>query len=128
MVHGPSGSGKSAIIARSSEDWEGIRRFIGTTPEASNGATLLRSLCEEIGERYGQIGDLPATFNEVTTLFQDRLRLATADRPLVLYIDALDQLDQQESVVAMNWLPRELPPNCRVIFSTTGVQTCALPI
>jgi WD40 repeat protein len=120
-VHGPSGSGKSAIMARASEDREGIRRFIGATPEASSGLTLLRSLCREIGERYGQAGDLPATFNELVVTFQDRLKLATADRPLILYIDALDQLGPQDPAAAMNWLPRELPPYCRVVLSAIDV-------
>jgi NACHT domain- and WD repeat-containing protein len=121
VVHGPSGSGKSAIIARASEVREAIRRFIGAAPEASNGLTLLRSLCEEIGERYGQAGPLPATFNELVVLFQDRLRLATADRPIALFIDALDQLGAQDPAAAMDWLPRELPPNCRVVLSTIDV-------
>jgi WD40 repeat protein len=121
VVHGPSGSGKSAIIAKASEDHEGIRRFIGATPEASNGLTLLRSLCEEIGERYGQAGTLPATFNDLVVLFQDRLRLATADRRLVLYVDALDQLGPQDPAAAMNWLPPELPPHCRVVSSAVDL-------
>jgi WD40 repeat protein len=118
VVHGPSGSGKSAIIARASEDWRGIRRFVGATPEASNGITLLRSLCEEIGERYGQAGELPNTFNELTVVFRDRLRLATSDRPLLIYIDAIDQLGKQDPATAMNWLPTELPSHCWVVVST----------
>ena len=122
VVHGPSGSGKSAIIAKASEDHGGIRRFIGATPEASNGLTLLRSLCEEIGERYGQAGALPATFNELVVQFQDRLRMATADRPIILYIDALDQLGAQDPAAAADWLPRELPPHCRVVLSTIDVS------
>ena len=123
VVFGPSGSGKSAIIARASEEHEGIRRFIGATPEASNGLTLLRSLCQEIGERYAQTGELPATFNQLAMLFEERLRLATADRPLTLYIDALDQLSPQDPASAANWLPGELPSNCRIVLSTIDVPT-----
>jgi hypothetical protein len=118
VVHGPSGSGKTAIIAKASQDHKGIRRFIGATPEASNGLTFLRSLCEEIGQRYGQAGALPATFNELVVLFHDRLTLATADRPLTLYVDALDQLGPQDPAAAVDWLPRELPPHCHIVLST----------
>ena len=120
---GHAGSGKSAILARASEEHTGIRRFIGATPESSNGLTLLRGLCEEIGERYGRAGDLPATFNELVVTFQDRLRLATADRTLVLYIDALDQLGPQDPAAAMTWLPRTLPPHCRIVLSTIDMPT-----
>ena len=121
VVHGPSGSGKSAIVARASEDHPGIRRFIGATPESSNGLRLLRSLCEETGERYGETGELPPTFNELVALFQDRLRLATAERPLTVYIDAIDQFSPEDQLAAVNWLPRELPPHCRVVLSMINV-------
>jgi hypothetical protein len=121
IVHGPSGSGKSAIMAKASEDHGGVRRFIGVTPAASSGLTLVRSLCEEIGQRYGQAEDLPATFNELVVLLQDRLRLATSDRPLVLYIDALDQLSAEDPAVTMDWIPRELRPYCRIILSATEI-------
>src|ERR1700690_1390389 len=125
VIHGKPGSGKSAIIARASEDQPGIRRFICATPESSNGFALLRSLCAELAERYGQSGDLPATFNELTVLFQDRLRLATGERPILLYIDAVDQLSPQDPATAMNWLPRELPPHCRLVCSTANVPAAA---
>ena len=121
VVDGPSGSGKSSILAKESEEHPGIRRFIGVTPASSSGLTLLRSLCEEIGERYAQTEGPPATFNEVVVMFQDRLRLATAERPLTLYMDALDQLQSQDPAAAINWLPRELPPHCRIVLSTIEV-------
>ena len=54
-------------------------------------------------------------------MFQDRLRLATPDLPLIMYIDALDQLNPQDPAVDMNWLPRELPPHCRVVLSTIDI-------
>ena len=59
VVYGPSGSGKSAIMAVASRRKNAIRRFIGATPDSSGGITLLRSLCSELGERVGQTGDLP---------------------------------------------------------------------
>jgi len=42
VVYGPSGSGKSAIMAVAPEGREAIRRFIGATPDSSSGVTLLR--------------------------------------------------------------------------------------
>src|SRR5262249_25066033 len=99
----------------------GIRRFVGATPAASNGLTLLRSLCEEIGERYGQAVVPPATFVESVVLFRNLVRLATVERPLNLYIDGLDQLGLQDPASAVDWLPRPLPPHCRAVFSTIDV-------
>ena len=47
--------------------------------------TLLPSLCEQIGEAYGITGELPMDFIGVARVFQERLRLATSDRPLVVF-------------------------------------------
>ena len=128
VVHGASGSGKSAVMARALEPVLAnpgnavvIRRFIGVTPESSSGITLLRSICEEIGDHYSQVGALPAKFDELIVMFQDRLRLATVDRPLTLYVDALDQLREGDPAAAVSWLPRELPPNCRIVLSMIDV-------
>jgi len=118
VVHGPSGSGKSAILGRVSEVFPGIRRFVGVTAEASNGLSLLRSLCEEIGERYGRTEKLPDTFEGLAVVFQDRIRLASAGVPLILYIDGVDQLDGRDPAVSLAWLPDKLPPHCRVVVST----------
>ena len=121
VVYGPSGSGKSAIMAVASMGKNAIRRFIGATPDSSSGITLLRSLCRELGERFGQTGDLPATFNELSSMFSDRLRLATAEQPVILFIDALDQLSAQDPAATMRWLPAELPPYCHTVLSTTEI-------
>jgi hypothetical protein len=121
VIHGASGSGKSAIMARASGVEGAIRRFIGATPESSSGPTLLRSLCLQFARRYGQPEDAPATFNELAVAFSDRIKLATAERPLILYLDGLDQLGPQDPAAATNWLPADLPQNCKVIVSTIEV-------
>jgi AAA ATPase domain len=121
VIYGDSGSGKSAIIAKVSATEGVVRRFIGAPSESSNGLTLLRSLCQEISRRYGQPEDIPATFNELVVAFRDRIELATTDRPLNVYIDALDQLEGQGLEATMNWLPSELPRHCKVVVSTIEV-------
>jgi primosomal protein N' len=57
-VWGASGSGKSALMAKAIEQArekgkDVVYRFIGATPESSNGRALLESLCEQISHRYG---------------------------------------------------------------------------
>jgi len=126
VLHGPSGSGKSAIMAKASAPPSDanpgiIRRFIGASPDSSSGLTLLRSLCQQIDRRYGRIEDAPASFDEVVTAFRERLALSTAEQPLVLFIDALDHLRHPDPAAIMTWLPSELPPHCRVVISTIEV-------
>jgi hypothetical protein len=84
-IWGESGSGKSALLARAVQqaqetyDDEGciIYRFIGYTPESSNGRALLESLCRQISRRYGASeDDIPLEFRELTQEFPKRLALA----------------------------------------------------
>lgn len=95
LLHGASGSGKSAIMAQASQRARVdllsavvIRRFIGASPESSRGLTLLRRLCEQIGDAFGIAGELPGDFNGVARVFRERLALATAERPLAVFLDA----------------------------------------
>jgi WD40 repeat protein len=98
-----------------------IRRFIGASPESSGGLMLLRSLSQQIGEAYGATGELPADFNGAAREFRERLALATEERPLLIFLDALDQLGKDDPAGAFGWLGGQLPSHCRVVVSTTDV-------
>ena len=128
VLYGVSGSGKSAVMAQASERAEAtlpsavvIRRFIGASPDSSSGLTLLPSLSEQIGEAYGASGEMPTDFIGVARVFRERLRLATSDRPLVVFVDAPDQLGKDDPMRSLTWLGGALPPHCRVVVSTTDV-------
>ncbi|MGA2149872.1 MAG: DUF4062 domain-containing protein, partial [Bryobacteraceae bacterium] len=80
MLHGASGSGKSAVMAQASERAREalpsavvIRRFIGASPESSSGLTLLRGISQQIGEAYGVAAELPADFDDVARVFREQL-------------------------------------------------------
>ena len=123
---GASGTGKSALMAKAIEGAEKkhgqaevIYRFIGATPDSSNGRALLESLCREISRRYGvDEGDVPADYRELVVEFPKRLALATTERPLVLFLDAPDQLSDADNARNLAWLPAELPEHVRLAVST----------
>ena len=118
VLHGASGSGKSAVMAKASEQYTGpgrmIRRFIGASPESASGHALLTSLCKQIAP-----GETPVDYAQLEKAFQERLSTATADQPLVLFIDALDQLSASDPARGATWLQAELPAHVKVIVSTT---------
>ena len=125
VLHGASGSGKSATMAQAaalatvgSRGAIIIRRFIGATPDSLNGIAVLRGICAEIAQRCGGPSETPAEFHLLANVLQERLRLATATRPLYLFIDSLDQLGQEDAST-LAWLPATLPPHCRIVVSTT---------
>ena len=125
-VVGEPGSGKSALMARAAEqarsDHAGavvVVRFIGATPGSSDGRALLDSLCRQISRAYGaDEATVPTDYKELVDEFPKRLALATDQRMLILFLDALDQLSDAEHARNLIWLPGELPEQVRLIVST----------
>ena len=106
VLHGPSGSGKSAVMAHASLQTDVIRRFIGATPESGNAVALLTGLCRQMGMSHTgpRLSDLAAAFQQCLTH-------GTRDHPLLLFLDGIDQLED------LTWLPSRLPPHCRLVIS-----------
>jgi WD40 repeat protein len=128
VVHGPSGCGKSAIVAKAWAQVKAempraalIQRFIGVTPDSSSGITLLHSLCEQLSREYGVTEETPMDFQPLVVAFHARMARATAERPLVLFLDALDQLRSDDEVRSFTWLRQNLPPHVSLVVSTTEI-------
>jgi hypothetical protein len=66
----------------------------------------------------GDEATIPSDFRELAREFGRRLKLATAEKPLILFLDALDQLSDADHARHLAWLPAELPPNVRLVVST----------
>ena len=130
-VIGEPGSGKSALMAKAFELAQAanskafaVVRFIGATPGSSDGRTLLGNLCRQITREYG--GDessVPTEYNDLAVEFGKRLELATAGRPLAVFLDALDQLGATDPARALSWLPAVLPDHVRLVVSTLPGDT-----
>ncbi len=133
VVHGPSGCGKSAVVAKAAEELqksdvggqrseiggqksEVIMRFIGVTPNSSSGSTLLSSLCEQLSRAYGVSEETPIGFQPLVAAYHERMARATTERPLVLFLDALDQLrsDDEARSFTCPKIFRQHRPRCAV--------------
>ncbi|MEK6324285.1 MAG: DUF4062 domain-containing protein [Acidobacteriota bacterium] len=125
-MFGESGSGKSAVMAKAIADCVSrnvagvmVSRFIGATPASSDGRSLLESLCRQLTRIYG--GDeaaVPTDYKELVKELPQRLGLATPTKPLVLFLDAVDQLSDADHARNLIWLPSDLPEHVRLIVST----------
>lgn len=164
-IVGPSGSGKSALVAHALQGVEPrqpdgdqpeveppqeadqpevdederpeserpgpqvVYRFIGWTPLSSGGRDLLYNVCRDISRRYGaEEGTVPEDYRDLAREFPERLNLATADRPLIVFLDALDQLPKNDPARSLVWLPTELPKHVRVIVSTLAEDEHLVPL
>ena len=131
VVHGGGGTGKSALMAeavrRALEDHSQATiayRFVGATPGSSDGRTLLRSLAEELARRAGEPeADVPSDYAELVSDFSERLGQATPTRPIVVFVDSLDQLSAAGGARTLSWIPLRLPDHARLVVSTRPGET-----
>jgi hypothetical protein len=133
ILLGGGGSGKSALLARAAQDAVRgakrtraiiLQRYIGGVPGTESLMTTLSALVADIAACYDQ--PQPAVAENIKALIEDFKQVmgyATARRPLILYLDALDQLDAADSAWMLEWLPKELPRYVRVVASArTGTS------
>jgi hypothetical protein len=120
VLHGVSGVGKSAVMAKAAQlCWPNVvARFIGATPPSCDPRSLLTDLIREISRRYGCDLTSATDYASLIEELGQRLTLATMQRPLILLVDALDQLWGANPERGLLWLPAELPGNVKLIVST----------
>jgi hypothetical protein len=121
-IHGVSGCGKTALLARASQEVaktrKRIERFIGVAPRSSDLRSLLSSLCQELRQRNPRADALPTDIKEPRDEFSQHLQAATPEQPLILFLDALDQLADADNGRLLNWLPPgSLPAHVKLVVS-----------
>jgi hypothetical protein len=132
-IIGDSGSGKSSVMARAIQVAEDemtnyvlVYRFIGTTSESSGIINLLQSICGQVASSFNTTLEALAgegrekslyDINGMTEVFKKCLALSTAQKPVIIFLDALDQLSDTDNAISFYWLPKELPENARLVVS-----------
>ena len=127
VVIGASGLGKSALIANwlkeklpdEHRDYNIIYHFIGNGGSESSHEHIMKVLAEEIKNLYmwkeGKEEFNKSKKDELNSLF---LRVASeGKRPLLIVLDAINQIIDTENAKLLNWLP--IPPiKVKILFST----------
>jgi len=54
----------------------------------------------------------------MSEVFKKCLALATPEKPVIVFLDALDQLSDTDNALQLHWLPQELPPNVKLVVSS----------
>ncbi len=122
VIHGASGCGKTALLACASQEVaktrKRIERFIGVAPRSSDLRSLLSSLCQELRQRNPRTDVLPTEIKELRDEFSRHLQVATPEQPLILFLDALDQLADADNGRLLHWLPLgSLPAHVKLVVS-----------
>ncbi|XP_071108697.1 NACHT and WD repeat domain-containing protein 2-like [Haliotis cracherodii] len=129
VLCGESGCGKTSLMAKGasqvktwfSEDKSPIMilRFLGTTPGSSTIMPLLSSLCNQIAYLLGEpLDEIPEELAPLGHHFKKLLSLTPENKPIVLFLDSLDQLSGSYGAHTLTWLPALLPPHVKIIVST----------
>ena len=134
VIFGISGSGKTSLMAKLafnsrdilSDDGNKrpllVTRFCGTSPGSSSAILLMKSLTEHIEWVYLKKQPKPnasENFRSTIKKFHKCLQLSTWDQPLLVFIDSLDQLnDDNQGRSELTWLPDKLPKYTFLVVST----------
>eukprot|EP00741_Cyanophora_paradoxa_P007792 tig00001208_g7539.t1 len=128
---GGSGTGKSSLLGavwaeacrRAASAGRApviVGRFCGTTPLSSDARSVMQSVIEQCADAYeAESSEMIYSHDirDVAAVFEPTLRWGTAERPLYLFIDALDQLSDAGNGRKLGWLPQRLPPHTRLVVS-----------
>ncbi|MBV8859772.1 MAG: ATP-binding protein [Acidobacteria bacterium] len=128
LVQGPSGSGKSVLLAQfvKSLPYQCFSFFVGTTVITSDPRYFLLDLCEQMGQVLGRRTEQLENLNtsQLKQLFNDYLRKvaqqARRDKiPYYFVIDGLEAIpveNQEQTIVEL--LPAEPLPNIYLLASS----------
>ncbi|EKQ55823.1 MAG: WD40 repeat-containing protein, partial [Methanobacterium sp. Maddingley MBC34] len=136
IISGAPGSGKTAILVeiarRTKIKYQNavvISRFIGATPSSHNIQFLLYSIIKEIKNEYGEEDGLTYSETDLVASSADHskrnidfswsLLSASKEKPLIILIDSLNQLNDSEDFKTFSWLDSRWPKDVYLILTTT---------
>ncbi len=127
-VYGQSGCGKTALMAVAAKKTKErfpeavtVIRFMGTTAHSGSARVVLYSICQQISRAYGKDpSNVPGGYKELIPYFIQCLSYATTQKPLILFLDSLDQLSNEDFGKNLKWLSLKDKINCHthVVVST----------
>ena len=82
--------------------------------------SLARSICQQISYTYMlPFENIPDDTVPVTAFLKELLKMANKERPLLIFLDSVDELTGSQDSNKMSWLPLKIPPHCKIVVSCT---------
>ena len=116
----PAGMGKTSYLARLADRLQSagernvLYRFIGISQGSVSQSSLLLSIASELSSRFG-VKNVPSSPQKLKEVLASLLEQAAQQKPLVVLIDAVNQLDT--SLEDLSWIPAMLPSNVKFLYS-----------
>jgi len=122
---GAAGSGKSALLGKFCQDYRAahpqdlvIPHFVGAGPGSTDVRRTLRRLCHELVTGAALTAEIPEDPEKLRVAFAEIIQQASAQKRVVILLDAISQFDSTTQLAGWWWLPEELPATARIILST----------
>ena len=135
VVTGPSGSGKSAAMAKFVKAYRDshpavviIPHFIGASPASTSLRLMLRRVCLTLKKEFGLADEVEQDPQRLIGQFKEFLGRVPADRRVLIVLDALNQLDETDNADQLHWLPWEFPAHVKIVISSIDDQGRNEPI
>ncbi|GFR09475.1 NACHT and WD repeat domain-containing protein 2 [Trichonephila clavata] len=124
VVRGRQGRGKSALLAVASVLCGAVFptmpvffRSAGVSPESFTQEQILRSICEQLATLYGEHPSVASrSIAEHNSYFANLLKRACSERPMVILLDGLDQVEEY-SGRSLKWFPAVLPQHVKLVLA-----------
>lgn len=128
VVTGKSGIGKSALIAnwlkyldkKTDTGYNVICHFVGNNLGGNSYSEVLQHISDEIFELYEGIEVRMGYYNENPEKKAQRYMteaVQKGDRPMLIVIDGINQIDDHDQAKLLNWLPQSAQ-KVKYLFST----------
>jgi len=126
LITGEAGAGKSALLA----NWG--RRYRDAHPEAcvilyfpDSSSPTVHEAAEKLLQALNDSSVRVSPKEDPRPLLESALRTASVGgKPIVLVVDALDQIVTSTGKPSLNWLPDQLPPGVQMITAAADDTIC----
>jgi WD40 repeat protein/archaellum biogenesis ATPase FlaH len=124
-IHGEGGCGKSALLARLISETESefsaaatTYRFVGATPDSIDLNSLLGGIIDESNANLHTSKEIERVSREEhVAAFNNFLNQQKRKEKTIIFIDALDQLNNTGNAHSLYWLPQEVDENMVLVLS-----------
>jgi WD40 repeat protein len=125
VLTGAPGCGKSSLLAECARrcrarfrDAVVVPYFVGAAPDSTDFTTTVSVLCSALKRECGLDVELPSDPARLSVALPEFLERASAVRPVILILDAINQLDPARGSHELHWLPFRLPCGVKIIVSS----------
>lgn len=143
ILTGPVGSGKTTYVSTLASNlylhfiahgdgWENalVIRFIGIDGKSMYLRNLLKSLCQQLdfihndnhaSNKVEKLSDLRNHFKNY--LIKNAQKKNENNKKLVIILDSINQLSPEDNSHKLDWLPKNLSANCKLILTVSSEST-----